>query len=246
MTTCYHPDLKLAYIHIPKCAGTSIGGNYDPRSDSWWGCWLNDVLPGWTRQGLPNGHQPVASLERWTGIPVEDFKRIIVTIRNPFAQQVSQYAFWRARSERQAAAGMGYHPDDVFASSVTFSRFVECPQSNGPNAMCGENWREYGGVYRWWAQYQGEIPPNVRIVPVENLEEGLSDAIEGLGGTFKPVPRDNTVKHPDWTKWYDERSAAAVRDKFTWSLATYYPELLSLDWLTDEPIGAEPFYAAID
>ena len=226
MTTCYHPEKRLLYVHIPKCAGTTLGGNWDERAGEWHDSWLNDVLPGWSRKGLPNGHQPVRTMEHWTTQPVDFWARIIVTIRNPYAQQVSQYRFWRARALANAKMRKPYHDDDRFAASMAFHEFVQDPRSNGPNAVCGSHWKDAGGVYRWWClDREGKIPQNLRIVKVEDLQKGMEQALDGLGAAFKPMEVRNSFTDSDWRTWYTRGSARAVRDKFSWSLANYYPEL---------------------
>ena len=227
MTTCYHPEEKLAFIHIPKCAGSAIGGRFRSDKSEWFGCWLDKVIPGWTRDGLPNGHQPVATLQHFLGIPIDQWKQVLVTIRNPFEQQVSQYCFWRDRGRRHSNMKLpGYHQDDRFAASATFEQVLADPRSNGPNACCGDRWRESGGVYRWWCAVDGVIPDNVTIIRMEDLPHALHDALgRGNGVELEWVnsfPRENS-----WQDWYNEESAAIIKEKFSWSLAVYYPELTS-------------------
>lgn len=226
MTTCYHPEKRIAFVHIPKCAGTSIGGNYHAPSRQWEGCWLDRVIPGWTREGLPNGHQPVRAFPFWTGQPTEFWDKILVPIRNPFEQQLSQYKFWRGRGKRQAAAGMGSHPDDLFAASVSFEEFVADPRSNGPNATCGDRWKASGGVYRWWlSDESGQIPPNVRIIRVEDLPHALCDALDLDPADCPDIPQVNRTEPTELADWYTPAAERSVRAKFGWSLATHYKGL---------------------
>jgi hypothetical protein len=119
--------------------------------------------------------------------------------------------------------GYGYHDDDRFAASVSFEQFVADPRSNGPNAVCGEKWKQSGDVYRWWYCCGGKKPDNVHIIRVEDLPEGLHDAL----GCGNGVPLDwvNSYEHAPWKDWYNVESAAAVRNKFGWTIGEYYPEL---------------------
>lgn len=229
MTTCYHLEKRLFFVHIPKCAGTSVGGEVHPRTGVWDGSWLERVLPGWSRDNLPNGHQPVAAIEMVTGHPVGWWDRIIAVIRNPFAQQVSQYCFWRVRGWSNSQQGRGSHFDDLTACGLRFEDWVQHPASLGPNTCTGvAGALAAGGYYRWYLMdpATGQIPENVRVVKMEDLQAGLEGSLAGLGCDFEPIESSNEV--PDkmsWEYWYTPESAAAVKQKFAWSLATHYPEL---------------------
>lgn len=224
MTTCYHPVHRLFFVHVPKCAGSAITGELRTSDGLWSARFVDDKLPGWVRDGLPNGHQPVRAIEMLTGKPLNWWKKIIVPIRNPFDQQLSQWSFWRQRAKSRIAAGEAYHIDERCSVSLTLDRFVANPQSNGPVYTCGRRWREAGGVYRWWCtNWAGEIPGNVHILRVEDLPGNLSEC---LGVDCSDLKVTNTSEHQRWQDAYSTDGLRAVRDKYAWSLSTWYPEIL--------------------
>ncbi len=84
----YNQDVLL--IHIPKCAGWSIK------------TYCREHLPGWLmpddpKSGLPLGHVRLRDIERFTGRSPDSFKMILIPIRNPFEQQLSQLCYWAKR-----------------------------------------------------------------------------------------------------------------------------------------------------
>jgi hypothetical protein len=229
MTTCYHPEHRLFFIHIPKCAGTSIGGEWNTEHEEWTGCWLDQQLPGWTREGLPNGHQPVFAIDHFTGKQLDWWKKIIVTVRNPFEQQFSQWKFWRERGLGLARKGIPGHADDRFALESDFDDFVTDGRSNGPNAYCGNKWQSAGGVYRWWcAAHDNTIPPNVDIIRVEDFPGAMQACLQPFmpeGQTVTAVPHTNATTDADMLAHYTEAAVHEVARKFSWSLAVFYPGL---------------------
>jgi hypothetical protein len=231
VTTCYNMEERIFFVHIPKCAGTTIGGAYDTTTHRWSGCWLNDAVGGFVRDGLPNGHQPVRTIERWTGKPIDWWDKIIVSIRNPFRQQWSQYQFWRRRGKKSKSRGYRPHDDDVFAMSCDFRSFIASPRSAGPNAMCGDDWQTTGGVYRWWlVDEHNQIPPNVHVVKTEQL---ASDLQRVLGRDDLPALPVVNAGAGSGLGNYDSEMIALMRRKFAWSLAVHYPTALREAYNTD-------------
>ena len=223
MSSCYNLEERIAFVHIPKCAGSSIGGTW--RDNTWSNCWLNDVIGGFTMDKFPIGHIPVAALEQFTGKPIDWWNKIIVTIRNPFEQQLSQWAFWRKRGAHCKATGRNVHNDDLVAMSTTLEQFVKSPFSAGPNAMCGDKWQEVGGVFRWWiGDLDGTVAPNVHVIRTEDLHDRIYDVL-GIDDSI-PVPHRNTSSHGEWQNEYTPEAIEAVRSKFAWSFAMYYQDVI--------------------
>ena len=231
MTTCYSDS--VAYVHIPKCGGTSIGGMYDGETETWRPGWLSECCDGITRDNLPIGHIPVRAIGDLAGRRLDDWQIIIGTIRNPFAQQVSQYEFWRTRGRKRKQEGKNLHPCDRLCLECSFAEFVAHPWSDGSyfvkDESGGVDWRGSGGVYRWWlVDGCGQVPSNVSIVKLEEIAERLPALVEPFAArTIPPVPRENRIGKADaWRDYYDAATARVVAQKFRWSLVTQYPELL--------------------
>ena len=225
MATCYNLDKRILYIHIPKCAGVSVSGSFNADTNAWSDCWLNDAIGGFSREGFPNGHIPLSYVERLTKVNPWEWDRIIAVIRNPFAQQRSVYQYHQARYARACQADVTSHNlDDKISQRLDFASWCRSMHSNGPNSICGSNWIDKGGVYRWWLTLEdGSIPPNVRIIHAETLESELHGVLPE--GEFRPVPAVNQQEYGETLgEFYQANpgAEAAVREKFSWSLATHY------------------------
>lgn len=84
MTSIVVPALKLAYIHIPKTAGTSIS------------CWLLQSLRKKNIEVVDFGH----SHQSLNELNLPDDYKIISSIRNPWDRIVSIYSYAKAIEEK--------------------------------------------------------------------------------------------------------------------------------------------------
>lgn len=87
MSNCYHPELKIAFVHTPKCAGTSISrvlidnGFISAEDDKWYN----------------------RSYDQLCDIPNIDEYHIFTVIRNPVTWATSGYKFcnyWKLSFEQ--------------------------------------------------------------------------------------------------------------------------------------------------
>jgi hypothetical protein len=78
MSNCYHPELKIAFVHVPKCAGTSISrellnhGFISAEDDKWYDYSFQQL-----EKQIPN-------IDEYT---------IVATVRHPVTWMTSGYKF---------------------------------------------------------------------------------------------------------------------------------------------------------
>ena len=226
MTQLYNDD--LLFIHIPKCGGTSIGGQRDSASGELSQGWLTQQIPDMLPRDLPIGHMPLCLMERHTGRHPSSFKQVIAVIRDPYAQQVSQWSFWRKRFKAGSR-----HPNDVFANKSLFKDFVGTDRALGRWLAggkvdmweaAGDSPREVGGYYRWWLQVDGRIPINVRVFKLEELNP-LRELVALYTCQMTPqVPQKLQSEHRDPQEYYDDDLRDVVEHAFPWAFATHYPK----------------------
>jgi hypothetical protein len=242
----YNDD--VLFIHIPKTAGYSVKN------------WLLEVLPGAKMPKLggfdlepeqidsrmPIGHIPLKDIQRYTGRKPESFKMILGIVRDPYEHQLSQWAFWR---DRYAQGGRHVH-DIIAASYPTLTGWLLDPRCDFHiwyESVHGEqaNYRlntkfgfggypNYGGYYRYWLSVDGRIPPNTRLVKMEELSEALPEALNGFIEGEAEIPHRNVSSHPGLTaNYYTPLGCRIVEQKFQW----VFDLLLYQRWdlaLTDE------------
>lgn len=244
----------LLFIHIPKCAGTSIRQ------------WLKQYVPGTIDfadedSGLPIGHIPLKDIERFTGRAPSSFKKIVSVIRDPYTQQLSQWLFWRRRRERG-----GIHIHDVVAalhpSLTSWLHDARCDFHLWYESHWGssetESWRglnldrtaahsnrypHYGGYYRYWLTIDGEPPPNLTLFRMEQLDQAWLDVVGDFATPDAPglptVNRGNDASDDREVAmpWYTPHAIGIVNDKFAWTFDRGWYSKIVPDESADLPMG---------
>lgn len=225
---------EFLFIHIPKCAGTSIRE------------WLKRHLPNVTDfrddgSGLPIGHIPLRDIERFTGRSPSSFSKIIAIVRNPYTHQISQWLFWR---ERRAQGGMHLH-DRVAASHATLTDFLcdaRCDfhvwyeSQYGSSDDGGERLRRaaamvnryphFGGYYPYWLTVDGEFPDNLTVMRMEQLADTWHQELRPyVTGDMEPLPIVNagrqSIHTPQDAIFYlSPLAIEIINDKFEWAFET--------------------------
>ena len=234
----------LLFVHIPKCAGTAVRQ------------WLKEYVPGTTDfrdEGcnLPIGHIPLKDIERYTGRTPDSFDKIIAIVRNPYSHQLSQWLFWRDRHDRG-----GYHVhDQVAATHQTLTSFLhdarcdfhlwyesQVGSSDDAGAMLKRRaahvnrYPHYGGYFKYWVTINGEAPPNLRLLRMEELDDvwlqevgeyAVPDA-PGLRVVNERTKRERDMK--EVFEYYGPQAVTIVNDKFEWTFANkFYQQMFVHD-----------------
>jgi len=191
---CYSPFLKYAFIHIPKCAGSSIhralGVLHAQRS--------------WP-VGKPKYHTHAkATKAREVLGPAwnECFK--FAFIRNPWDLMVSSYHWWLTYAEIFPAL----HKDIARIRKMgSFSVFI---RSELGHSMLNE---QPGGDLTEWISDCDEIIVDF-VGRYENLNEDWSKICQTLRVTALPLGRENQVVRQDYRVFYDNESTELVANRF--------------------------------
>jgi len=240
---CYNEE--LLFIHIPKCAG--------------WSCkhYLKEHLPGMLmpddpKSKLPIGHVRLADIERFTGRPPASFQKILAVIRDPYEQQLSQWAYCRDRYAR----GCRHVHDEVAASHATLTSFLMDPRCNfyvyyeqhhgfheGKSvaeqtvrrhdipSRAPNRFEDCGGYYWYWLAMDGQrvLAPNLEIIRQDELDTAFPRAVAEWfeDDDPPPMPRLNTSPHGrDMKQYYTPAAAKLVEEKFDWAFQEHYEKWL--------------------
>lgn len=244
---CYTQD-GFVFIHIPKTGGTAV------KKALW------ENVPGMKGQmpallgspeanrkptadnPFPIGHIPLRDVERLLNRPAESWRAVVAVIRNPYAQQVSQYLFWHDRYQRG-----GRHEHDIAASSYpTIHGWLEDPrcdfhrwynQQVHPSVM-KENptnlYRGFTGYYLWWITSRtGKVPPNLVLLQQEELSTQFAQfTADHLGAPIElPSVNRGGYDRQRFLEYiiHESDASATVRAlelieaKFRWAFSNVYP-----------------------
>lgn len=236
----YTEDRRVAFVHIPKCAGWSVKQ------------WLSDnadglVVPAHTRAAefegvtarddMPVGHLRLADWERYTGIAPAEFDTIIAVVRNPYEHALSQWSFWRASFDvlqlNHEAAPMVQHV--VARQYRRFEDWLSDPrwqyyarydyhESRPMPKFLGEDapgYADHGGYFPYWLAVDGEIPDNVRILRINRLDTELPAALGITDGTT--LPHTNTTSTAlTLGEHYTPEAQAIVEREYAWAFNGWY------------------------
>src|SRR5262245_36924005 len=178
---------QLLFVHNPKTAGTSLL-NY-----------LGKVLfapvhcAGVKEVGTyhPSLSHSLNYACAVTGNRSQDFRRIISVIRNPFDRELSMYVYFR----------------DVLCNSASLAHNLNDSHMERIVRMAGKlsfddylawTYSELGTCDIWKSKYyyrtaEGDVPPNLQILKMENLDKDLGEALRGieLENNIDTIPRLN-------------------------------------------------------
>jgi hypothetical protein len=191
---CYSPFLKYVFIHIPKCAGSSIHRALR-------------VLHA--QRSLPVGkskyhkHSKAVKVREVLG-PAwnECFK--FAFIRNPWDLMVSSYHWWLTYAEIFPAL----HQDVARVRGMdTFDVFI---RSEFGRSMLNEH---RGGDLTEWISDRDKIIVDF-VGRYENLNEDWSKVCRILQVPVIQLGRENQVIRRDYRVFYDDKSKELVANRF--------------------------------
>lgn len=241
---CYNDD--ILFIHIPKCAGWSVKRYLEANVPG-------ILMPENEEAKLPIGHIRLQDIERFTGRSPESFRLIFAVVRDPYEQQLSQWAFWKDRYAR----GERHVHDMVAANYATLELWLQDPRCDfhvwyeqhigfepaQPKELqriltqtltteSHNRYENFGGYYRYWLTVDDEIPDNVQVIRCEELDEELPNILRPfMQCEPPPVKRLNTSPHGSNTKaYYTPLAASLVEAKFQWAFECHYAKWLYSDF----------------
>lgn len=125
-------------------------------------------------------------------------------VRNPWARLVSLYRHLQCTSETVP-------PFTIWLKTVA-------PNGSGGGGGSWQKWRRYGGwsTSHFIAGPKGE-PLVDRVIRLEDVDRDLIPFLKTLdlpGIEEQSVPHANAREATDYRRWYDDDSAAWVRDRY--------------------------------
>ena len=200
---------RILFLHVPKAGGTSIGR------------YLLDLLPKPVYYSLPAGHEaeiPVG-VTRFAGVAhetleesrlvlesrgrlLQDFPVIVACIRNPYELEVSRYCFLR-----RDLNGYNHGAQQAVALLGNFELFAAYSRPHGQRPI------------ETYFLLEGAVPPNLRIVRLENIDADLARCLAAAGidaGGATRVPHLNRSEHDSYRSYYTPAAEDAVYQRYKW------------------------------
>jgi hypothetical protein len=198
----------VLFMHVPKTGGMALtsylldllpGDKYytAPEPDPMVERGRADVyhLAGSRHETLEEAEQIFAPF----GFHLSNFPLIIVGARNPYALEVSRYAYLQTGHAIDSGA------EQDLAMSSDFATFVL--KSDAELSSSIDRYYTIGG----------KLPENLHIVRQEYMDADLAQALSEVGiEVTRRVPVDNESLHDDYRTYYTELSESIVYEKYRW------------------------------
>jgi hypothetical protein len=209
----------VLFIHVPKTGGWSLTRHLLvvlPKPV--WYVHSEPIPEGIPTEGVVhvrgNGHESLDEADACVqaqGFAAADFPVILAVLRNPYALEVSRYAY--------ALDGHPWDrgPNQQLAMTHDFETFaIESMHQAGPQRPLES-----------YFLLQGALPKNLRLVRFENLAEEATDALRAVGITgSETVPWVNRSRHGPFLSYYTRDAEQAVYEKYRWVFDHGYYERL--------------------
>jgi len=190
----YSISLKYVFIHIPKCAGTSIHRALSNLHDS-------RSVPIGTR--MYHKHSKASDVRRILG-PAWDQAFKFSFVRNPWDLMVSSYHWWLTRACNFPS--LGPHASKI-RQMGSFSSFI---RSDYGLRMINE---QDGRDLLDWLCEDGKLIVDF-VGKYETLEEDWRQICTELGVVPITLTTENRVRREPYRVFYDETSRRLVADRF--------------------------------
>lgn len=208
----------LLFLHVPKTGGMAVTRK------------LLTVLPKPIYYALPEGakdkaHHPpeimavvgkrhgnLQQAQDWVkqyGKTLSGFKKIVATIRNPYAMEVSRYFYLRLN-----------HPwDRGKAQKIALGSDFETFALESPYFG-----RQSSGIEDYFT-LDGRIPHNLSIIRQEQLDLDLAEVLGELNIILaSPIAKLNGTQHADYHQYLTPSSEAAIYQRYQWLFEQgFYP-----------------------
>jgi hypothetical protein len=205
---------QFLFVHNPKTAGTSLLS------------YFRQLLPDTETVGVSKmgTHHPSLSLALGyacarTGNAPSDFRRILVTARNPYDREVSLHAHFRGDVARSLTAETDVNDP---AMMEVVQKSVELPFA--PYMEWLRETRGTCDIYRsefYYRLVEGMPLPNLRVARIENLAEELADALDGLDLAAEvKIPFVNISDRGPTEEYYGSSQIYFVTECYGWLFRT--------------------------
>lgn len=200
----------LLFLHVPKTGGMAVTEK------------LLEILPKPIYYALPDGakdkvHNPpniiatvgkrhgnLQQAQEWIaeyGKTLASFKKIIATIRNPYAMEVSRYFYLR----------LGHPWDQGKAQKIALSSDFETFAVQSPYFG-----RKSSKVEDYFV-LNGITPNNLVVIKNEQLDLDLQKLLGELKIPLNsPITKLNSTKHSDYHQYLTPKAEVAIYSRYQW------------------------------
>ncbi len=198
----YFPKHKIGFFHIPKTGGTAFGK------------FMIDVMRerGDREQEitLNRWHEPLSAKRRVLGEDLFNQSVFLTTVRNPYAVVVSLY-FWCMKKFKEQHADLKDYPEYAVVASMSFSEFVHWHLQNELP------------IEDFFVENE-EVPPNLRILRLENLDAEADAILNGelALGVDVTVPVANASPHGPVMSYLENDHIRLINQHYAWSFDWLY------------------------
>jgi len=211
MATLLNKRTGVAVLHIPKTGGTSRTNVLRQR--------------GFSSQAHGSGHVRLCDFDLLR-IKPDKLQYVVAVIRNPYEHLLSFWAFAKQQNIRGRPGDQWWHARQHLTIN-TVAQDWQC----GPEQYYERRWhaKRYGhepgslpkrlaDPFAYWFELDGDIPPNLRIVRLEEQDAVFSELL-GEQVTF---PVGHCSKHGPWREEYTPQGIAAVNRRYDWTFGRGY------------------------
>ena len=184
---------KFIFIHIPKCAGSSLKEHLKDHSE--------DEL-------LNSHHMTLGETIKNLNLEAKDYYKFTF-VRNPWDRILSLYSFWLNQTPSNIYYQWDYEQVDFIKSeNISFRDFVKLAGSNGTIFHKKPHLKPY------ISHFMNHPSSFDFIGKLENFQEGFNIICKQIG-IPKQKPRwVNKSKHKHYTEYYDEETKQIVAEKY--------------------------------
>lgn len=200
----------LLFLHVPKTGGMAVTDK------------LLEILPKPIYYALPKDsqdkfHQPpqifatagkrhgnLQDAREWVGQydkNLSSFKKIVATIRNPYAMEVSRYFYLRK----------GFAWDKGKAQQIALDSDFETFALASPYFG-----RQLSGIEDYFC-IDGVTPANLATIKQEQLQSDLAEILAELNLTLDtPILQKNKTKHREYQHYLTSKAEEAIYQRYQW------------------------------
>ena len=218
-------DRKLIFIHIPKCAGSSIETYFGARPFDWQTADY-DKLTGWCpKRGIHLQHATAGQLLDLglvdPGIWGEYFKLSVV--RNPWDRALSGFLWMKKFTAKDGSF------EDYLNGSGEFGEWLDSPTSD---RFRGEHILPQSDFLK----IRGNVAVDY-VARFETLRRDMKQVCRRLGMQWRPLPHEKRGAHPysHYSRFYTDEYKKLVEQFYGKDIATFNYSFEARPALRDMP-----------